>query len=39
MLKDTTPSNLSFLSKVAAALGAQVKVRLSSVDETVSAQA
>ena len=37
--RGTTPPNLSFLSKVAAALGARVEVRLSSVDETVSAQA
>ena len=37
--RGATPPNLSFLSKVAAALGARVEVRLSSVDETVSAQA
>lgn len=37
--RGTAPPNLSFLSKVAAALGARVEVRLSSVDETVSAQA
>lgn len=37
--RGTALPNLSFLSKVAAALGARVEVRLSSVDETVSAQA
>ncbi|MBX7237290.1 MAG: helix-turn-helix domain-containing protein [Caldilineales bacterium] len=34
-----TPPNLSFLYKVAAALGARVEVRLSSIDETVPVQA
>jgi DNA-binding XRE family transcriptional regulator len=37
--RGVTPPNLSFLSKVAAALGARVEVRLTSADETVSAQA
>jgi transcriptional regulator with XRE-family HTH domain len=36
--RGATPPNLSFLSKVAAALGARVEVRLSSVDEAISLQ-
>ena len=37
--RGTTPPNLSFLSKVAAALGACVEVRLASEDDPVPAQA
>ena len=37
--RGTTPPNLSFLSKVAAALGARVEVRLASEDDPVPAQA
>ncbi len=36
--RGTTPPNLTFLGKVAAALGARVEVRLASLDETVSVQ-
>ena len=32
--RGTTPPNLTFLGKVAAALGARVEVRLASLDET-----
>jgi len=34
--RGTTPPNLSFLSKVASALGARVEVRLSPLDETAA---
>ena len=37
--RGTTPPNLSFLSKVAAALGARVEVRLASEEDPVPAQA
>ena len=37
--RGTTPPNLSFLSKVAAALGARVEVRLASEDDPVPAHA
>jgi transcriptional regulator with XRE-family HTH domain len=37
--RGVTPPSLSFLSKVAAALGARVEVRLSPVDQTASTQA
>jgi len=37
--RGTAPPNLSFLSKVAAALGARVEVHLLPVDDTLSAHA
>ena len=37
--RGTTPPNLTFLNRVAMALGARVEVRLAPLDETVSVQA
>lgn len=37
--RGTTPPNLSFLNKVAAALGARVEVHLSPIDDAFSLQA